>query len=297
MSLLTTLQQLLLFSATILVTGCVAWRLVVAPGAAADVGADGSGAARAAEGRVRTVALLAAIAVVVGWLMRGGVQLMAFRDPFVPIREDIDLLLFQTFWGTVWMAQGAVVVALALAMAAAGSFAAAWKGSALLVLALAATLTASGHAMGVDSGRAIALAADGLHVLTAGTWIGTLAVVLIAGRPTGTGPAFFAAQLLRFSPLALVSGTTLVAMGVVLSWTHLTAISDLWATGYGRTLAAKAGLAFVVLGLGALNWRRGLPVLDTDEGAAAVRRRAAGEVGLAFGVIVLTAVLVHSTKP
>ena len=52
-----------------------------------------------------------------------------------------------------------------------------------------------------------------------------------------------------------------------------------------------------MLGLGALNWQQGLPVLDSKEGASAVRRRATREVALAFGVLVLTAVLVHSTKP
>jgi putative copper resistance protein D len=297
MSLLTTVQQLLLFSATVLATGCVAWRLVVAPRAAADVGTGAGDVARSAEERIRVVAMVAAVGVVLGWLMRGGVQLMAFRDPFVPISEDIDLLLFQTVWGTVWMVQGAVALVLAGLVAATARAAMAWKGTALLVVALAGTLAASGHAMGAESGRGIAVTADALHVLTAGSWIGTLAVILIGPRPTDSGPAFFAAQLRRFSPLALVSGATLVAMGFVLSWTHLTAVSDLWTTGYGRTLSAKAGLAFVVLGLGAVNWQRGLPVLDSPEGAAAVHRRAAVEVAVAFGVLVLTAVLVHSTKP
>ena len=41
-SLLTTLQQLLLFSATVLVTGCVAWRLIVVPGAVAAAGPGGT---------------------------------------------------------------------------------------------------------------------------------------------------------------------------------------------------------------------------------------------------------------
>ena len=45
-SFLTTLQQLLLFSATVLLTGCVAWPLFVAPGA---VGTGGPEAAH--EGR------------------------------------------------------------------------------------------------------------------------------------------------------------------------------------------------------------------------------------------------------
>ena len=104
-------------------------------------------------------------------------------------------------------------------------------------------------------------------------------------------------QVRRFSPLALVAGSTLVVMGVFLSWTHLTSVSDLWATEYGRVLALKVGVAGAVFGLGFLNWRRGLPVLDTAEGVRAVERRAATEIGLATAVILLTAVLVHAPKP
>jgi putative copper export protein len=322
-SLLTTLQQFLLFSGAILVTGCVTWRLFIAPETARVVGETGLPGLRAAEDRVARLAFASALVVVLAWFLRGVVQLIAFRDPFVPIGEDVDLLLFQTFWGTVWMVQGGVVVLLAVALLLAHRTASShrareepttfaptrsWIGAAPVVLGLSATLAASGHAMGADSGRAIALTADALHALAAGCWIGTLAAVLLGGGPAeapggrpadarGQATALLAAQLRRFSPLALVSGTTLVGMGIILSWTHLHAVSDLWATTYGRLLSAKAGLALVVLGLGGVNWRRGLPFVDTPDGAEAVRRRAAGEVTLAGVVVLLTAILVHSTKP
>jgi putative copper export protein len=312
--LLTTLQQFLLFSGAVLVTGCVAWRIFVAPHADRGVHGPAAAALQTAEHRVARLAFAAALVVVLGWGLRGVVQLLGFRDPFVPLREDIELLLFQTFWGTVWMAQGVVVVALAafLAMAlrsvttstldrppASGRIAGRLT-EAALILALAATLAGSGHAVGVDSGRALALVADGLHALAAGCWIGTLAVILTAGRPVEASEetiTLFAAQLRRFSPLALVSGATLVSMGVALSWTHVPEVADLWRTTYGRVLASKAGLALVVFGLGFVNWRRGLPVLDTRQGAVEVRRRAAAEVALATGVLLLTAILVHSPKP
>jgi len=246
------------------------------------------------------------------------VQVIGFRDPFAPLWDDVSLLLFQVFWGTVWMAQGVVLVLLAAALWLArrrgatiagepseglpseglASLGAGWAAAAVLMVALAATLALSGHAMGADSGRALAVTADGIHTLAAGSWIGSLTVILTVGRAGGAGgPAVFAAQIRSFSPMALVSGAALVSMGVVLAWTHLHAVSDLWTLPYGRILSAKVALVLVIFGLGAWNWRRGLADCDTEDGADAVRRRATWEVSLAVGVILVTAVLVHSPKP
>ena len=307
---LTTVQQALLFSATVLFVGCVSWRVVVAPGASASLVEGG------AELEVTTRAVIrwarrAAFALIAAWALRFTVQIMAFRDPFAPLRDDLSLLLFQTMWGTVWMAQGVVVVGIAVVLsfgmrpASEGSASrahvgAGWWMLTLLTLALVTTLAMSGHAMGAESWRTAAVAADALHTLAAGSWIGTLAVILIgsssiAGRVQS--PAVFGAQIQRFSPLALVSGGILVAMGAGLSWTHLTVVSDLWTTGYGRILSGKIAIVMVILGLGFRNWRQGVPVSDREEGVQVIRRRGAWEVGLAAGVILLTAILVHSTKP
>jgi copper transport protein len=236
-------------------------------------------------------------------------QVAAFRDPFVPLWEDVSFLLFETFWGTVWMAQGALLVLLAIAFWRAraagpsttpGEAPAVWWITAALAVAVVATLALSSHAMGVERGRAWFVAADALHGLTAGTWIGSLAVILAVGR-VGSGGAndvgAFAAQIRSFSPLALASGITLVVMGSLLSWTHVQSLANLVGTPYGRILAAKVGLAGVVFAAGFWNWRRGLPRCDHPEGAAALRARAAGEVFMALGVLLLTAVLVNSPKP
>jgi copper transport protein len=165
---------------------------------------------------------------------------------------------------------------------------------------LVATLALSSHAMGVDSGRPLIVAADGVHALASGSWIGSLAIILTVGHPaerSEANVAVFAAQLRAFSPVAIVSVSALVAMGVVLAWTHLDVPSSLWTTSYGRILSAKIGVASLVFAAGFWNWRLGLPYSDTVDGAAEVRRRAALEVGLAAGVMLLTAILVHAPKP
>lgn len=315
--LLTTVQQALLFSATILLVGCVAWRVVVAPGARAALVArhEPVDALINLEPVVIRCARLSALALVAAWGLRMVVQVIAFRDPFAPLRDDVSLLLFQTVWGSVWMTQG-VVVAVLLVVLFAGvrpradgegddalDVTASWGALLLLTLALAATLAMSGHAMGVAPWRAAAVTADALHTVAAGTWIGTLAVILTASRSSvsgaarGEGEAAFGAQIRRFSPLALLSGGVLLTMGAALSYTHLTAVSDLWQTGYGRVLSGKIGLVVVIFGVGFWNWRRGVPISDSADGMRDIRRRGTWEVGVAAGVLLLTAILVHSTKP
>lgn len=305
-SALTTFQQWLLFSSTALVVGCVAWRIVVMPGAARILGEHSAGVS-SSEGSVAALGLTAVAALLVAWVLRLVVQVMGFRDPFVPLWEDVSFLLFEVFFGTIWMVQGAVIALLGGSIWVARrraradgtvmpSIGPAWAAATLLVVALATTLALSGHANGAHY-RTLAVTADALHTLAAGCWMGTLGVILTAARSGAEDRSTFAAQITTFSPFALVSGATLVLMGGALSWTHLTAVSDLWTINYGRVLSAKVALAFVIFGLGAWNWKRGLPDLDSAEGAASVRRRGGWEVLLAAGVILLTAVLVHSAKP
>ena len=310
-SALTTLQQWLLFTGTALAVGCVAWRIQVLPGAMRALPAEGVSAMTGIERRVTRLGLASTAVLVVAWILRMVVQVMGFRDPFVPLWDDVSFLLFEIFWGTVWMVQGAVLVLLAVCMWLAGrsrtvsdapgsavppmSFG--WIASAPLVVALAVTLAMSGHAMGADY-RVLAVSADAIHMLAVGSWIGSLGVILAVGRSTAAGgPAPFAAQIRSFSPMAQLSVAALVSMGVVLSWTHLHAISDLWTSSYGRLLSAKVAVVLVILGLGLWNWRQGLDSCDSEEGAGVVRQRAIWEVSLAVGAILLTAVLVHSTKP
>lgn len=306
---LPTLQQWLLFAGTVLVVGSVAWRFVVAPRAVERVGSAGLDDLRRIESGILSLAFVAAAVVVGAWLLRGILQLSAFRDPFVPLGEDVAFLLGET-WGKVWMGQGAVVLGLALAFPYAkrrvgaaedsrqgSSFVGpspAWWVVAALALFLVATLALSSHAMGVATARPLVVAADALHALAAGTWIGSLGLILAVGRAPGP---VLVAQLRAFSPLAVASVSVLVAMGALLSWTHLQTPANLLTTSYGRVLSAKLGVAGLVFALGFWNWRRGLPVADSAHGEAGLARRARWEVAFAGCVLLLTAVLSHTVKP
>ena len=294
------LQQWIFLSAASLAVGCAAWRLLVAPRAARSCADSTREDLRRIGERVARLGLGAALVLVLAWALRMVAQVMAFRDPFVPLREDVSFLLFETFWGTVWMAQGVLVVLLVIGFWIARASAPAWWFVAVVALGVVTTLALSSHAMGVERGRPWLVAADALHGLTAGTWIGSLAVILAVGRGADRSHldvSAFAAQIRSFSPLALASGITLVTMGLALSWTHVQTFANLFGTPYGRILIAKVGLAGAVFAAGFWNWRRGLPDCEHPRGAAALQGRAAGEVFLALGVLLLTAVLVNSPKP
>jgi len=105
-----------------------------------------------------------------------------------------------------------------------------------------------------------------------------------------------------FSPLALGAAGALFVAGCATSFQYLGSPEDLYATTYGRVLAAKIVAFGAVIGLGYFNWRRVKPRINADsetgEGTRALLlRSAAVEVGIAAAVLLLTAVLVALPMP
>jgi putative copper resistance protein D len=105
-----------------------------------------------------------------------------------------------------------------------------------------------GH--GASSGWHVLL--HGTHMLGAGVWAGTLMVLVLMRVPSTRR-----LTLLRgVSPLAL-SGTAVLGLaGVVMAWSYLGSISNLWTTTYGQVLALKIGLCCGAAACGFVNWRR-----------------------------------------
>jgi putative copper export protein len=325
-ALLPILQRWLLFSGVLLLVGVVAWRSFVGPWQPR--------ALRKAMGemelRLARAGVLFSLLLVPIWGMRLWVQMMEFRDPFAPLAEDLGFLLFETFWGPVWMAQGGVLILLAVTFHLVArrvrhrrdeekraqqsgepreggegpatrlplGWKAAWCGALLLVL----TLSLSSHALSVPVVAPLAVGLDALHTVAAGAWIGTLALIL-RFRPQGPeATPVLAGQLQSFSYLALGAVPLLLIMGIMLSGLHLGEFRNLWASGYGRVLSLKVLAAAGVLYLGFHNWRYGLPDLEGEdgaggEGARKVRTRAALEVGVAALVVLFTAILVGTSMP
>jgi copper transport protein len=115
------------------------------------------------------------------------------------------------------------------------------------VVATAATIAAAGHA--AASGP-IDLLVDALHALTAAFWVGGLVALAALGRSVEPR------TLHRFSTLAMASVLTLVVTGTLNSLRHLTAVEQLWLTGYGLTLVIKLSLVAGTLAVAAVSRRR-----------------------------------------
>lgn len=251
------------------------------------------GAATARVGAAATLFLPVALLLV---FVR---QLVEFRDPFVPWSEDARLLLTGTAWGrtwTLWLVLACLAPVLFARAARKGGWA--WPAATACTLALGAFPALTGHANTPGPLRPLALAADTLHVWSAGAWIGGLGTMLWLEawwrRKGRGGPGLLPALVPRFSPVALVSAAVLVATGTFGGWMHLPSVPAIWSGAYGRTLALKVLLVAAVLALGFVNWRRMRPALGRPGGPERLARVATGEFLLAQLVLLVTAILVQT---
>ncbi len=297
------------FTAIALVTGSVAFRWLVLPRAVAGSADWPDAAQEAAIRRAARLGLLGALALVPAALGRLGLQVAEMREPGESWSALAAVMLGGTTWGVGWVLQvgSAIVTCVALALAAhrparAGSRADAWAVAAFGALALCASPALSGHAAASPRLTAAAIGADALHVAGAGGWLGTLLVLVAAGLPAAHlgrgGDSLRALAMVRaFSPLALLSASVVVASGVFASWLHLDRPSSLWLTTYGRLLLLKVVLVALAAAVGAYNWRRVTPRLDSPGGVGALRRSATVELALGAVVVAATAALVATPLP
>jgi copper resistance protein D len=160
-----------------------------------------------------------------------------------------------------------------------------------------------GHgAGGEEPGRALHVAADVVHGLAAGAWIGALVAFFgLLGRRTdeiAMDGALYKA-LHGFAGVGTVLVAVLAVTGLVNSWFLVgpAHIDGLWTTPYGRLLSLKLLVVAGMLGLAASNRFRLTPALGLalDEGrprAAALtslRRSVALETALSLAVLALVA--------
>jgi len=256
--------------------------------------------ARRVDANALVVFRMATALLLIDAALRLAAQVAALRgNPPLPV--DVPAIVTTTVWGWAWLFE--VAAAIVAIVAALKGGAARWHVAEAAALVLALSFAFSGHAAAATHLRALAVSSDALHILAAGSWLGTLLGVAIVAMPAclaqegGTrGPAA-AGFVHAFSPVALTSAGVLVATGAVAAWLHLGSWHAFVDSDYGRTLLIKLALVATVVALGAINWRIMRPALGTEAAARRLRRSAALELLAAAAVLAATAVLVASSPP
>jgi copper transport protein len=234
------------------------------------------------------IAGVAAVGAGLGLLGVAWRQADELRFPGDPMSDAVSMLLGTAWATTWWTAAGGCLVLFAGAVVARRNDGMGWLLIAVGLMPLILFPGLTGHANGADP-RLLALGLDAVHVGAAGTWIGTLGVIVLIGRP------WLDRLVPAFSPVAIGSVVALVVTGAAAGWREIGSISGYWQTEYGRLLLLKLGIFGVVAVLGAVNWRRFTPRLGSPDGDRAMGRSATLEFLLGQVVLVVTAILVRTS--
>lgn len=286
------------------IVGAVGFRLLVLPLARRDPRwSPAAGEERVARAAWRFAAA-ALVLSLVALVARLWMQSAGLHGPEAAWEwERLRTMLTGTGWGRAWLLQAAGTILFGAGLLPARGGRGGWLVLAVAAAALSAVPALSGHAAAVEGGRAAALLGDTLHVLAAGAWLGTLAVLLLAGIPATRAlgkdarPGAVAALVSAFSPLALAAGAVVAVTGVLNTLFHLSAPAQLWETEYGRVLLLKLAVLSLVIATGFYNWRVVRPRLGTGKAARELYRSAGVELAVAVVVVAVTAVLVAIPTP
>ena len=218
-------------------------------------------------------------------------------------RTTIGALLLQSGWGRGWW--------LALAGTLAGWWATgpvarrrghAWPTLVVATGALVVSLSMSGHPAAAEN-PVLAVAIDALHVIGAGGWVGSLAMLIVIAVPVAMHlpdeqrHVQVARLVAAFSPTALGFAALAALTGTLAGWRNIGSLGALWSSGYGQVLLTKLAMLSVAAGTGAYNWKRVLPALGEEPATRRLRRSATVELAAALVVLIITSVLVATPMP
>ena len=165
----------------------------------------------------------------------------------------------------------------------------------LLAVALAWGYPLSGHQATEPNATVLGQVADWVHLVTAMLWVGGVLTLAVVVWPLA--PALRRAAFLRFSRIAIALVGVLVVAGTVVAIERLPTVSDLWETGYGRTLLVKLGLVALALAWGGFHHTFVRPRLERGETSGPIGRSLLGESTVALAVLLVAAVLVNGSPP
>src|SRR5262249_20746658 len=208
--------------------------------------------------RPTALAWLRRLQRLIGWLIAtafvSGVAILACQA--VLVAGTAHALVEPTFWwrllghsrfGTVWLVRHVVLVLLAaLTLLRERESGAAdrivWRVDGLALALVASTTNAwAGHAATGETLDVAAVVGDALHLAAAGAWFGALLplVLLLGAAGTDAGAdalAYAVLAIRRFSGIALITMSLLIATGLWNAWLEVGGVPALVGTRYGQLL-------------------------------------------------------------
>jgi copper transport protein len=161
-------------------------------------------------------------------------------------------------------------------------------GAAGLAAAAAMALhVAAGHAGASSWAPAWTVLVQWAHFGAIGVWLGGLAALLLSLRGAPSAGGAEAAR--RFSRIATVGLLVAAVTGATRAIEEFSSWGELLSTGYGRAASAKIAILLGIAALGAFNRWKGVPAAATT--LRPLRRAGTGELALAAGALLATAVL------
>jgi copper resistance protein D len=295
------------FAATIVAAGAVIFEVMVAaPAVAVAAGIADPAVTRWRKGWTRLVWASLAVAALSGAIWLVLLASAIYAAPVAQVWRDggIWTVAAETRFGQVSLARLAAAALLAAALPVISRSPARdptrgpWRAGAVAVaVGILIGPAWTGHA-GATPGVAgeFPLAADALHLLAAGAWLGGLVplAMLLAAAARQKDPRWagvIAIAVRRFSLLGVISVAALLASGIANSCYQVGTFNNLFATTYGQLVLLKIALFAAMIALACLNRFYLTPRLAT---AGAVRRlyhTSLAESGLGFAAVAVVGFL------
>jgi putative copper resistance protein D len=291
------------FAATIVAAGVVIFEVTVAAPAFAAAG----GVLEAEVRRLRRrwawlVWASLAVAAVSGAIWLALLAVGIYDAPIADVWRDggVWTVASETRFGQISLVRlaAAALLAASLPMLKRAANPRPWgAGAVVLTIAVLIGPAWTGHA-GATPGAAgeFPLAADALHLLAAGAWLGglpPLAMLLATAwrqkEPRWATVTAIAVQ--RFSLLGVISVSTLLASGIANSWYEVGTLNNLFATSYGQLVLLKIGLFAAMVGLASINRFYLTPRLASGDAVLRLYHSSLAETGLGFAAIVVVGFL------
>ncbi|HET9471370.1 MAG TPA: copper homeostasis membrane protein CopD [Usitatibacter sp.] len=297
MEALLTIVRALHFAAVVVLFGQFAFAACVSPA--------GRLPARFAAAAWASLAVAALTAC--AWLAIESVDMSGLPAAEALRGPTLGTVLSRTQFGRVWIGRAIVLAILCAVLAAAGGRRrvglVAFGGTAALVLL--ASLACAGHAAAdVGATRYVHGAADALHLVAAGAWLGTLVpfTMLLAGAARDASPEALAharSATHRFSVLGVASVGALALTGIVNTCYMVPDLAAFLHSRYGLLLLAKLCLVALIVALAADNRLRLTARLDAGAPGAArsLFRNACVELVLGFAIVAIVGNLGIAVPP